>query len=473
MARPNEELLQEIEQIGQKSSIKPKDINRLLEIRALLPDNQKSQVDGALNFLSRLNLIGKKEEAEINLKIQEQKIISYYKEAYDELLRNIEEATTADRVRRVVLLHQIRDILIDLGDKSRDWTDEVIPSMYAEGQASALDDISDLGFPMGSSLLIHEDAVEALVDDIATSFLTSFQGVENNVRRIINESVRQRIIQRLAVGKITGEGLKKVAEQIQSVLKDAGVTALIDRGGKRWQLDTYAKMLVRTKMVESHNVGMINQMQDLGHDLVKFSQHYGACPLCVPWEGRIVSISGEHPEYPSFDEARSQGMFHPNCRHVAIPYFEKLMEVSYIYNPYTGEYIDPKYESPLKPVPDSIEPQFNIWDNFRVPTRKYLPHFVQTYFQHFTLAPGTYDIYNYELKKIPIDDIDAPSYGSDNKVRNILNDVKEGMHIPPIFVTDFEDQSKYFVFDGNHRLEAMKRLGVEEIPVVHMKLKAQ
>ena len=35
----------------------------------------------------------------------------------------------------------------------------------------------------------------------------------------------------------------------------------------------------------------------------------------VPWEGKILSLTGKTPNFPTLEEARAAGLFHPNCRH--------------------------------------------------------------------------------------------------------------------------------------------------------------
>jgi hypothetical protein len=48
---------------------------------------------------------------------------------------------------------------------------------------------------------------------------------------------------------------------------------------------------------------------------VKVSTHRGACELCQPWQGKILSITGKTKGYPTLEEAKAAGLFHPRCRH--------------------------------------------------------------------------------------------------------------------------------------------------------------
>ncbi|MGH9251720.1 MAG: phage minor capsid protein, partial [Acidimicrobiales bacterium] len=61
-----------------------------------------------------------------------------------------------------------------------------------------------------------------------------------------------------------------------------------------------------------------------GRDLVIVSDAPEECPLCRPWEGKVLSTTGSTPAGAvvggrtvagTLDRARGEGLFHPNCRH--------------------------------------------------------------------------------------------------------------------------------------------------------------
>jgi hypothetical protein len=72
-------------------------------------------------------------------------------------------------------------------------------------------------------------------------------------------------------------------------------------------------MVARTTTMEAHLQGTANRLVEQGHDLVKVSTHRGACELCQPWQGKILSITGKTEGYPTLEEAKAAGLFHPNC----------------------------------------------------------------------------------------------------------------------------------------------------------------
>lgn len=67
--------------------------------------------------------------------------------------------------------------------------------------------------------------------------------------------------------------------------------------------------------IEPHIFSVTQRAKELGRDLVKISTHKTDCPLCKPWQGKILSITGKTKGYPTLDEARTAGLFHDGCRH--------------------------------------------------------------------------------------------------------------------------------------------------------------
>lgn len=97
--------------------------------------------------------------------------------------------------------------------------------------------------------------------------------------------------------------------------------------GAEMPTDKYAAMLARTTRMETQNIAMVGKAIDDGNDLVECSVIHPTCPTCARLQGRIYSISGNTPGYPSlYDTAFKNGysIIHPNCRHQFFPYNPKF-----------------------------------------------------------------------------------------------------------------------------------------------------
>jgi hypothetical protein len=107
-----------------------------------------------------------------------------------------------------------------------------------------------------------------------------------------------------------------------------GHDRFVDRAGKRWHLDVYARMAGRTIAGQTAVQGQLDTMVADGRDLVQISDSARECERCRPWEGRLLSITGRsvgivvdgRTVFGTVSDARAGGLWHPNCSHRADPW---------------------------------------------------------------------------------------------------------------------------------------------------------
>lgn len=146
--------------------------------------------------------------------------------------------------------------------------------------------------------------------------------------------VRQKTLAAVAMKTATGQSMVNAERDlIASMLKD-GITAFVDRSGRKWPLGVYCNMAVRTTSRQSQNVGEL--FDDPEHDLYIIVNRHSNCPICSRYEGRVYSRSGSNPNYPPLSDAFKQidpskpgGLestylsLHPNCRHTLAKWVER------------------------------------------------------------------------------------------------------------------------------------------------------
>jgi hypothetical protein len=238
--------------------------------------------------------------------------------AYKEIVGEIEGATDFGVYNRNAILAQIDRKLVELGVDVDKFIREELPVYYKKGADDAAAQLRREGKEIKVAFgfnRIHMQAIEALISDTAKAFGESLTGISRSASLLLGKATRELITQQIAKGLIAGEATKTTRNLIKGILKDQGLSALIDKGGHTWTLDRYSEMLLRTKAVETRNRGLINRVAENGYDLVQVSDHGTQCELCAPWEGKILSISGDSGEYDSLADAESEGLFHPNCKH--------------------------------------------------------------------------------------------------------------------------------------------------------------
>ncbi|MFA5176945.1 MAG: phage minor capsid protein [Candidatus Omnitrophota bacterium] len=196
-------------------------------------------------------------------------------------------------------------------------------------------------------------ATKQYLDDIKNQFLTMnrqyYEGAVKAVRHfgnvfsqlqptdIIKGGIKEinLIVREAVINEMTGAQLtKQLADYVSQdaagifnkVTDQTGITKLQSINSVTGKVINYdpvslAETWARTAMRDMterarHDYYLANKL-----DLVIVSSHGDACPLCVPWEGRILSITGKTEGYYTVDQARAAGLFHPNCEHNTYSYY--------------------------------------------------------------------------------------------------------------------------------------------------------
>lgn len=268
-----------------------------------------------------------------------QALIDAYHRAYSRIIKTIADDTDAGKIHKARTMATIRAQLQDLGDDVGQWAAKEIPQYYLDGANVAVQDLRTLGVDLAGTkglAAINKDAIAVLVDETRNAFADSLTAVSRNAQGFVNDAIKQQLRAVLADGTLTGEARKTIRENVVNAMEKNGLTAIVDAGGRQWEFERYADMLVRTKAVEARNAGLQDKMLQNGYDLVQVSNH-GASDVCADWEGEILSISGNTPGYKTTDEAEADGLMHPNCRHAYNVIDKELASKTEAYdNPYNN-----------------------------------------------------------------------------------------------------------------------------------------
>lgn len=246
-----------------------------------------------------------------------QSLVNLFEQAYGEIVKDILSQPDYSSARRISLLNQIDARLAKLGVDTSAKLGEYMPELYESGMSDAVAQLREIRARVvddGFSL-IHQDAILALIDDTQRSFAESMTGFKRGVQRLLTQAVKDQISQNLALGTLRGDSLRKIKQNLVGIIETDGIPALIDRSGRSWSLDRYAEMLIRTKFVEARNRGLANRVAENGYDLVQVPSHGSKHYECRIWEGKMLSINGLTPGFPTVMDAQVAGLFHPNCQH--------------------------------------------------------------------------------------------------------------------------------------------------------------
>ena len=195
---------------------------------------------------------------------------------------------------------------------------QLIGDAHTAGAVQADADLAHIGIRTGFG---HTNT--AVVDTYVRQAVTNLEGTHLRIFRSVMDAYRDAVVEdagRVAAGTATR---REVSQRVLDRLADQGITGFVDRAGRNWQLDTYAEMTARTAAGRAQVQGALDRYQAAGKDLVIVSDAPEECPICRPWEGRVLSISGATTGdvgggmtvAGTVAEAVGAGLQHANCRH--------------------------------------------------------------------------------------------------------------------------------------------------------------
>ena len=203
---------------------------------------------------------------------------------------------------------RIRRILLA---QAASWLEVAIPGMYLAG--------SRAGTLQGP----HAKAAQALAVQEFNRFKEADAQIGRHIEEVIGETEKLRAQAALSQqNRVDYSGLKGRIVGHKTI------------DGKELGLTDYIRMVSMTAARDVFNMGVENSMLGRGNDLAMISREVRAnsCQACRDWAGKIVSISGKNPNYPSLQDAKDANVFHPHCIH----FLEDLNEDRYAG---TGHYI--------------------------------------------------------------------------------------------------------------------------------------
>ncbi len=115
----------------------------------------------------------------------------------------------------------------------------------------------------------------------------------------------------------------------------AGLNCIEYRDGRRVNIASYAEMALRTANTRAYLHGEAAMREKYGIHTVIVNRHNAACPLCVPFQGRVfiddvwgggTAAEAQVKGYPLLSEAMAAGLYHPNCKDGHTTFFAGINE---------------------------------------------------------------------------------------------------------------------------------------------------
>ncbi|MBA7557934.1 hypothetical protein ES705_50717 [subsurface metagenome] len=124
----------------------------------------------------------------------------------------------------------------------------------------------------------------------------------------------------------------------------------VQAGRYKYKPSYYAELVARTKFHQAQSQAALMQAANYETDLIQVSSHNTTTELCMPFEGKIFTISGKDKRFPPLTESPP---YHPNCLHLLFPAFESGLQAQGTLESFSSF---SKGEISRPPVPSSFIP---------------------------------------------------------------------------------------------------------------------
>lgn len=205
----------------------------------------------------------------------------------------------------------------------------------------------------GEGFRIYKDTKQHLIDDLEEGELGDSSHVQEllsgyfnqshgDIKNLINTTLPQAvsevyrgIIQDSVARVVTGLSTHDKALN-ETVMKwqDAGFKGFVDRGGKRWKIDNYARTVIKTTAIRSYREMRTMPAEELGIDTYYYSKKATAREACAPLQHHIVTTgSAREEEGYTILSLNDHGYGTPagclgiNCGHILTPFIPGINEL--------------------------------------------------------------------------------------------------------------------------------------------------
>ena len=221
------------------------------------------------------------------------------------------------------------------------WAAKEIPARYTRSLKLIQKRINASAFILNTAsrsmteLLTSNIGVQitrGLIDSSVQSYLSASVVGKQNLRNLfittqqalINESM---VNVAVATGFQMGD-LREAKTLLKALFETPAWEAVekrqfVQAGKLKFRPHYYAELVARTKFHQAHSQGALAQGLNYNTDLMEISSHNTSTAICMPYEGKIFSVSGKDPRFPPLVDSPP---YHPNCLHLMFPTFESALQ---------------------------------------------------------------------------------------------------------------------------------------------------
>lgn len=172
----------------------------------------------------------------------------------------------------------------------------------------------------------NQKGLDALMNAVEHDMKTA----QTAVLRYANDQYRRIIFQSQVAASSGAITYEKAVDMATSDFLKNGINCITYSNGAVHNIVSYADMAVRTASKRAYLMGEGQKRQEWGISTVILNKRFNACPLCMPFEGKVLiddvwsGGSSKDGPYPLMSSAMAAGLYHPNCKDKHSTYFEGI-----------------------------------------------------------------------------------------------------------------------------------------------------
>ena len=348
-----------------------------------------------------------------------EKLIAIYLKAETDIINEIGRLRSQGLVdyHAVAALERVQAILRQMENDAWEYVPKMIEREFYVNHPEARRFYESIkkhagGYENAAALTVDEqDVVQrlvmALMGEITEAAMTAMTTIQDALIGRTEPDVYRRVgLEQVAAQTATGRGVNRAVPEFVRALQREGVTAFVDRAGRKWSLHTYCTMASRTTRRQAEVLSALTR--DPEHDLYRISSHGTTCALCAPYEGRVYSKSGTDPDFPPLADAfgkidltgpdalaNTWLNIHPNCLHSISPWTkagrteEEIQEIKDFSDPRKNPYSrDPRTEKQIEAYRKKEQARarwlrdYRQWERYRVTLGDKVPKTFETFLKH-------------------------------------------------------------------------------------------
>lgn len=172
----------------------------------------------------------------------------------------------------------------------------------------------------------NQKRLDALMNAVEHDMKTA----QTAVLRYTNDQYRKIIFQSQIAASSGALTYDKAVDMATSDFLKKGINCITYSNGAVHNIASYADMAVRTASKRAYLMGEGQKRQEWGISTVILNKRFNACPLCMPFEGKVLiddvwsGGNSKDGPYPLMSSAMAAGLYHPNCKDKHSTYFEGI-----------------------------------------------------------------------------------------------------------------------------------------------------